>query len=85
MDCIIPSFVDLLAPSGPCFRREAFADFQHVLVAWLLCPGPRTSNEVRQASALAGREHRDEESDAAAVRPSPEILLHLLRRLATVR
>ena len=81
VDYLIPSFVDLL----DCFRREAFADFQRVLVARLLCPGPRTSNEVRQASALAGREHLAEASDATAVPPSPEILLHLLHCLATVR
>jgi len=59
MDYIIPSFVDLLAPFRHCFRQEAFANFQHVLVAWLLCPGPRTLTEVWQASALAGRKHHD--------------------------
>jgi hypothetical protein len=59
VDYIIPSVIDLLVPFRPCFRQEAFANFQHVLVAWLLCPGPRTLTEVWQASALAGRKHYD--------------------------
>src|SRR5262249_3661295 len=59
MDHIIPSLVDLLAPFRPCFRQEAFLNFQHVLVAWLVCAGPRTLTEVWQASALACRKHHD--------------------------
>ncbi len=59
MDYIIPSLVDLLAPLRHCFRQEAFANFQHILVAWLLGPGPRTLTEVWQASSLAGRKHHD--------------------------
>lgn len=59
MDHIIPSLAELLAAFRGCFRQEAFYNFQHVAVAWLLCPGPRTLTEVWQASALAGRKHFD--------------------------
>jgi DDE superfamily endonuclease len=59
MDYVIPSLVALLAPFRSAFRQEAFATFQHVLVAWLLCPGTRTLTEVWQVSALAGKRHFD--------------------------
>jgi hypothetical protein len=59
MDYIIPSLAQLLEPFGRCFRQEAFFNFQHVVVAWLLCPGPRTLTEVWQISALASRKHFD--------------------------
>src|SRR3977135_2855365 len=59
MDYLIPSLAQLLDPFRPCFRDEAFFNFQHVVVAWLLCPGPRTLTEVWQISALASRKHFD--------------------------
>ena len=57
MDELITSLAPLLAPLRPCFRHEAFLTFQQVLVAWLLCPGPRTLTEVWQVCALRGRRH----------------------------
>lgn len=59
MDHIIPSLTELLDPFRCCFRQEVFFNFRHVVVAWLLCLGPRTLTEVWQASALAGRKHFD--------------------------
>jgi hypothetical protein len=57
MDHLIPSLLSLLEPFRPCFRLEAFVNFQHVLAAWLVCPGPRTLSEVWQACALSSRRH----------------------------
>jgi hypothetical protein len=57
VDQIIPSLAELLAPFRPCFRQEAFLNFQHVLVAWLLCPGTRTLTEVWQVCSLRSRRH----------------------------
>lgn len=55
MDYVIPSLAELLGRFRSCFRLEAFATFQHVVAAWLVCPGPRRLTEVFQASALTGR------------------------------
>ena len=57
MDQVIPSLAELLAPFRPCFRAEAFDNFQQVTLAWLICPGTRTLTEVWQASALRCRRH----------------------------
>jgi hypothetical protein len=57
VDQVIPSLAELLGHFRPCFRAEAFDNFRHVFVAWLLCPGTRTLTEVWQASALASRRH----------------------------
>jgi hypothetical protein len=57
MDQIIPSLVELLAPFRGCFRQEAFLNFQHVLAAWILCPGPRTLTEVWQVCSLSSCRH----------------------------
>jgi DDE superfamily endonuclease len=57
MEQIIPSLAELLAPWRGCFRLEAFVTFQHVLVAWLLCPGRRTLTEVWQVCSLAPHRH----------------------------
>jgi DDE superfamily endonuclease len=57
MGQVIPSLAELLAPFRPCFRLEAFVNFQHVLAAWLICPGPRTLTEVWQVCSLAPRRH----------------------------
>ena len=57
MDQVIPSLAELLAPFRGCFRQEVFVNFQHLLVAWLLCPGRRTLTEVWQVCSLRARRH----------------------------
>jgi hypothetical protein len=57
VDQIIPSLTELLAPFRPCFRQEAFLNFQQVFVAWILCPGTRTLTEVWQVCSLRSRRH----------------------------
>jgi hypothetical protein len=57
VDQIIPSLAELLGHFRGCFRAEAFANFQHVCVAWLLCPGTRTLTEVWQVCSLQERRH----------------------------
>jgi DDE superfamily endonuclease len=57
VDQVIPSLAELLAPFRACFRQEVFVNFQHVLVAWLLCPGRRTLTEVWQVCSLRARRH----------------------------
>lgn len=59
MEYITPSFLALLEPFRPCFRAEAFANFQSVVVAWLLTPGTRTLTEVWQLSPSLARKHFD--------------------------
>jgi hypothetical protein len=54
---LIPSLAELLAPFRLCFRQEAFLNFQHVFVAWVLCPGPRTLSEVWQVCSLRSAKH----------------------------
>jgi len=36
-----------------------FHTFQHLLVGWIVCPGPRTISEVWQATGRAARHHHD--------------------------
>src|SRR5438128_1365329 len=57
VDQVIPSLAQLLDPFRGCFRQEAFLNFQHVFVAWLLCPGTRTLTEVWQVCSLRSRRH----------------------------
>jgi hypothetical protein len=57
VDQVIPSLADLLGHFRPCFRQEAFLNFQQVFVAWLLCPGTRTLTEVWQVCSLRSRRH----------------------------
>jgi hypothetical protein len=59
MEYLTPSFLSLLEHFQPCFRAEAFANFQSVIVAWLLTPGTRTLTEVWQLSPTLGRKHFD--------------------------
>jgi len=59
MEYITQSFLALLETFRPCFRVEAFANFQHVVVAWLLCPGTRTLSEVYQLSPFLASKHFD--------------------------
>lgn len=59
MTHLTPSVAALLAPFHGCFRAEVFATFQTVVVAWVVCPGPRTLSEVWQATGLAARRHWD--------------------------
>lgn len=42
-----------------CFRQEVFVTFQHLLVGWIIAPGPRTIAEVWQATGRAGKDHWD--------------------------
>jgi hypothetical protein len=57
VDQIIPSLAELLAPFRPCFREEAFLNFQQITLAWVLCPGTRTLTEVWQVCSLRSRRH----------------------------
>lgn len=42
-----------------CFRQEVFLTFQHLVVGWIIAPGPRTIAEVWQATGRAGQHHWD--------------------------
>ena len=47
MDQLIPSLAALVDEFRPCFfRPEVFATFGHLLVGWIVAPGPRTISEV---------------------------------------
>ena len=59
MDQLIPSLATLVEGFRPCFRHEVFHTFQHLLVGWIVCPGPRTISEVWQATGRAARHHHD--------------------------
>jgi hypothetical protein len=59
LDQLIPSLAALVEAFRPCFRQEVFATFQHILVGWIVCPGPRTLSEVWQATGRAGTHHWD--------------------------
>lgn len=59
MDQLIPSLSVLVDGFRGCFRQEVFATFQHVLVGWIICPGPRTIAEVWQATGRAAEHHWD--------------------------
>jgi hypothetical protein len=52
VDHLIPSLAAMLEAFRWCFRLEAFDNFRHVLVAWLLCPGARPLSEVWQVCSL---------------------------------
>jgi hypothetical protein len=41
VDQLIPSLAALVEGFRPCFRHEVFQTFQHILVGWIICPGPR--------------------------------------------
>lgn len=59
MDQLIPSLAVLVDGFRSCFRQEVFATFQHMLVGWVVCSGPRTISEVWQATGRAARHHHD--------------------------
>lgn len=59
MDQLIPSLTALVEGFRGCFRPEVFATFQHILVGWIICPGPRTIAEVWQATGRAADHHGD--------------------------
>jgi hypothetical protein len=59
MDQLIPSLGLLVEGFRGCFRQEVFATFQHLLVGWVVAPGPRTISEVWQATGRAGKHHWD--------------------------
>lgn len=59
MHQLIPSLATLLDNFAGCFRQEVFATFRLMLVAWVVCPGPRTLAEVWQATGLAAQRHHD--------------------------
>jgi hypothetical protein len=59
MDQLIPSVLALVEGFRGCFRQEVFVTFQHLLVGWIIAPGPRTISEVWQATGRAGKDHWD--------------------------
>ena len=59
MDQLIPSLAALVDGFRGCFRQEVFVTFQHLLVGWIVAPGPRTISEVWQATGRAGTDHWD--------------------------
>lgn len=59
MDQLIPSLAVLVEGFRPCFRHEVFLTFQHILVGWVVCPGPHTLSEVWQATGRAASHHHD--------------------------
>jgi hypothetical protein len=59
MDQLIPSLAALVEGFRGCFRQEVFVTFQHLLVGWIIAPGPRTISEVWQATGRAHKDHWD--------------------------
>jgi hypothetical protein len=59
MDQLIPSLSVLVEGFRGCFRQEVFLTFQHILVGWIIAPGPRTISEVWQATGRAAAHHWD--------------------------
>jgi len=59
VDQLIPSLLALVEGFRPCSRHEVFQTFQHILVGWIICPGPRTISEVWQATGRAATHHHD--------------------------
>ena len=59
MDQLIPSLAALVEGFRPCFRQEVFQTSQHILVGWVVCPGPRAISEVWQATGRAASHHHD--------------------------
>jgi hypothetical protein len=59
VDQLIPSLAVLVEGFRPCFRAEVYRTFQHLLVGWVICPGPRTITEVWQATGRAAEHHWD--------------------------
>jgi hypothetical protein len=59
VDQLIPSLAVLVEGFRPCFRAEVFQTFGHLLVGWIICPGPRTIAEVWQATGRAAEHHWD--------------------------
>lgn len=59
MDQLIPSLAVLVDGFRPCFRAEVFQTFQHILVGWIVCLGPRRISEVWQATGRAAQHHHD--------------------------
>ena len=59
VDQLIPTLAALVEGFRPCFRAEVFRTFEHILVGWIVCPGPRTISEVWQATGRAARHHHD--------------------------
>jgi hypothetical protein len=55
MDRLIPSLAHLIALFRDCFRIEVFQTFQTLLAGWIVFVGPRTINEVWQATGLAAK------------------------------
>ena len=59
MDQLISSLAALVEGFRECFRHEVFGIFQHLLVGWIIAPGPRTVSEVWKATGRAGKHHWD--------------------------
>ena len=60
MDHLTVSLVELLGQFSGCFaRRESFAVFEQVVVAWILCLRGRTLTEVWQLTGLGPKMHFD--------------------------
>jgi hypothetical protein len=59
MDQLIPSLAILVESFRGCFPQEVFLTFQHLLVGWIIAPGPRTISEVWQATGRAAKHHWD--------------------------
>jgi hypothetical protein len=60
MEHLTVSLAELLGPFRDCFaRRESFAVFQPVVVAWILCLRCRTLTEVWQLTGLGPKMHYD--------------------------
>ena len=59
MDQLIPSLAAVVEAFRACFRQEVFLTFQHLLVGWIIAPGPRTITEVWQATGRAAKHHWD--------------------------
>ena len=59
MDQLIPSLLALVEGFRPCLRQEVFLTFHHLLVGWIVCPGPRIISEVWQATGRAADHHHD--------------------------
>jgi hypothetical protein len=59
VDQLIPTLATLVDGFRGCFRHEVFVTFGHLLVGWVLTPGPRTISEVWQATGRAAEHHWD--------------------------
>ena len=88
MDQLIPSLAALVEPFRASFHPQVFPTSRALLAGWMICLGPRTLSEVRQATGPAAQRHHDTadavfhsaawEWDEPGLRLATPILIHLI-------